>query len=260
MACGWARGGQRLILETKPSHLFTSYLQMACSWARHPSAMLSPFYNVVKLIRLSDPVHLGPRYLIKLFRRSKVWFTLIGLCWDCAGTVLFCSVDMDQTEEDAIVACGLYLICVNNVGMFCSHCQFVDKNLREGSPLVGRSRSNSYGNDLFEIVGSTTQSYQCESTLSDSGESQRRSAVSLLQTVDQTLGVAIFHGLTGSGQDVVSARALTTICREGGFPPTLPLIAATDAVVGSAAGIPKALNSDKVDRKQFSEARVYRSS
>nr|CAD7411442.1 unnamed protein product [Timema cristinae] len=34
MACGWARGGQRLILETKPSHLFTSYLQMACSRAR----------------------------------------------------------------------------------------------------------------------------------------------------------------------------------------------------------------------------------
>nr|CAD7425476.1 unnamed protein product [Timema monikensis] len=34
MACGWARGGQRLILETKPSHLFTSYLEKACSWAR----------------------------------------------------------------------------------------------------------------------------------------------------------------------------------------------------------------------------------
>nr|CAD7406196.1 unnamed protein product [Timema cristinae] len=33
MACGWARGGQRLILETKPSHLFTSYLQMSCSRA-----------------------------------------------------------------------------------------------------------------------------------------------------------------------------------------------------------------------------------
>nr|CAD7430555.1 unnamed protein product [Timema monikensis] len=83
-------------------------------------------------------------------------FTLIGLCWNCAVSAVLLTVsrDMDQTEEDAIF---IVHSCVNNVGMFRSHCQIVDKNLREGSPLAGRSRRmNQIVEELLYVEEAST--------------------------------------------------------------------------------------------------------
>nr|CAD7575993.1 unnamed protein product [Timema californicum] len=69
-------------------------------------------------------------------------FTLIGLCWDCAvsATVLLIVNCRHRSEENFWLRAHS---CVNNVGMFRTHCQIVNKKLREGSPLAGRSRRRS---------------------------------------------------------------------------------------------------------------------
>ncbi|CAG2059949.1 unnamed protein product, partial [Timema podura] len=77
--------------------------------------------------------------------RSQMWRdTVLLLCSEASWSQDICAniiLTVFGGEKTSVEPFWLIAhSCVNNVGMFCSHCQIVDKNLREGSPLAGRSQ------------------------------------------------------------------------------------------------------------------------
>nr|CAD7603735.1 unnamed protein product [Timema genevievae] len=79
--------------------------------------------------------------------RSQMWRdTVLLLCSEASWSQDICAniiLTVFGGEKTSVEPFWLIAhSCVNNVGMFRSHCQIVDKNIREGSSLAGRSRSS----------------------------------------------------------------------------------------------------------------------